>query len=305
MNVVFMGTPDFAVGCLEILNQNYNVVGVFSQPDKPQGRKMELKAPAVKLKALELGLNVYQPDSLRNDDAYNLLKSLNPDLIVVVAYGKILPKNILDLPPMGCINVHASLLPRYRGSAPIQWSIVEGDKVTGVTTMYMDEGIDTGDILLKREVEILSTDTGGSLFERLAVVGAETLKDTCEALVNGTLVRTKQDESLATYAPIIKKQMGLIDFSKTANQVSCLIRGFNPWPCAYFMLDGKRLKVFSAEVSHKSGKAGEVIESQNELIIACGENSIKLLEVQLEGSKRMMASDMLRGKKIEIGTIIE
>lgn len=304
MNVVFMGTPDFAVGCLEVLNENYNVVGVFTQPDKPQGRKMELKPPAVKVRAQELGLTVYQPNSLKNEETYNLLKSLNPELIVVVAYGKILPKNILDLPPMGCINVHASLLPRHRGSAPIQWSIVTGDKITGVTTMYMDEGIDTGDILLKREVEILPSDTGGTLFDRLAVVGADLLKETCDALISGNLKRIKQDETLATYAPIIKKEMALIDFSKTANEVLCLIRGFNPWPCAYFMLDGKRLKVFSAEFSENTGKAGEVLESQNEFIIACGENAIKLNDVQLEGSKRMMASDMLRGKKIEKGTII-
>lgn len=304
MNVVFMGTPDFAVGCLEVLNENYNVVGVFTQPDKPQGRKMELKPPAVKVRAQELGLTVYQPNSLKNEETYNLLSSLNPELIVVVAYGKILPKNILDLPPMGCINVHASLLPRHRGSAPIQWSIVTGDKITGVTTMYMDEGIDTGDILLKREVEILPNDTGGTLFDRLAVVGADLLKETCDALISGNLKRIKQDETLATYAPIIKKEMALIDFSKTANEVLCLIRGFNPWPCAYFMLDGKRLKVFSAEFSENTGKAGEVLESQNEFIIACGENAIKLNDVQLEGSKRMMASDMLRGKKIEKGTII-
>ena len=304
MNVVFMGTPDFAVGCLEVLNENYNVVGVFTQPDKPQGRKMELKPPAVKVRAQELGLTVYQPNSLKNEETYNLLSSLNPELIVVVAYGKILPKNILDLPPMGCINVHASLLPRHRGSAPIQWSIVTGDKITGVTTMYMDEGIDTGDILLKREVEILPNDTGSTLFDRLSVVGADLLKETCDALISGNLKRIKQDETLATYAPIIKKEMALIDFSKTANEVLCLIRGFNPWPCAYFMLDGKRLKVFSAEFSENTGKAGEVLESQNEFIIACGENAIKLNDVQLEGSKRMMASDMLRGKKIEKGTII-
>ena len=189
MNVVFMGTPDFAVGCLEVLNKNYNVVGVFTQPDKPQGRKMELKPPEVKVKALELGLDVYQPESLRNDDAYELIKSLNPELIVVVAYGKILPKNILEIAPKGCINVHASLLPRHRGASPIQWSIVCGDKVTGVTTMYMDEGMDTGDILLTKEVEIDDNDTGGTLFDRLAVVGANLLEETCNAIENGNIKR--------------------------------------------------------------------------------------------------------------------
>ena len=305
MNVVFMGTPDFAVGCLEVLNKNYNVVGVFTQPDKPQGRKMELKPPAVKVKALELGLQVYQPTTLKTDETFNLLKSLNPELIVVVAYGKILPKNILDLPKFGCINVHASLLPKYRGSAPIQWSIVLGEKTTGVTTMYMDEGVDTGDILLTKEVEILSTDTGGTLFDKLAQVGAELLEETCTLLIKGNLKRIKQDDSLATYAPIIKKEMGFIDFTKPANEVLCLIRGFNPWPCAYFMLLGKRLKVFSAELSNLNGDSGEVLASDRELIIACGDKAVKLIDVQLEGSKRMNASDLIRGKRIEVGTKVQ
>lgn len=304
MNVVFMGTPDFAVGCLEMLNKKHNVVGVFTQPDKPKGRKLMLTPPPVKEKALGLGLNVYQPTTLRDGEAYNILKELNPDLIVVVAYGKILPKEILELPKYKCINVHASLLPRHRGASPIQWCIVCGDKITGVTTMLMDEGMDTGDVLLSSETAIADDETSETLHDRLAFMGVELLDKTIEAVLAGTAKPIKQNDNEATYAPIIKKEMAQIDFTKSAKQIVDAIRGYNPWPCAYFTLLGKRIKVYNAEALTVNGEVGTIIDSNNRLVIGCGEGSVSLIEVQPEGSKRMNITDMLRGRPVEIGTKI-
>ena len=304
MNVVFMGTPDFAVGCLEMLNKKYNVVGVFTQPDKPKGRKYVLTPPPVKEKALELGLNVYQPTTLRDGEAYNLLKELNPDLIVVVAYGKILPKELLELPKYKCINVHASLLPRHRGASPIQWCIVCGDDITGVTTMLMDEGMDTGDILLSSETVIDKDETSETLHDRLALMGTTLLDKTIEGILDGTVKPIKQNDNEATYAPIIKKEMALIDFSLSAKQIVDAIRGYNPWPCAYFTLSGKRIKVYKAEALSTTGEVGTIIDSNNRLVIGCEEGSVSLIEVQPEGSKRMSITDMLRGRPVEIGTKI-
>lgn len=304
MNVVFMGTPDFAVGCLEMLNRKHNVVGVFTQPDKPKGRKLILTPPPVKEKALELGLNVYQPTTLRDGEAYNLLKELNPDLIVVVAYGKILPKEILELPKYKCINVHASLLPRHRGASPIQWCIVCGDKTTGVTTQLMADGIDTGDILLSSETAIADDETSETLHNRLALMGVELLDKTIEGVLAGTVKPIKQNENEATYAPIIKKEMAQIDFSLSAKQIVDAIRGYNPWPCAYFTLLGKRIKVYKGEALSIKGEIGTVIDSDNRLVIGCGEGSVSLIEVQPEGSKRMNITDMLRGRPVEIGAKI-
>ena len=304
MNIVFMGTPEFAVGCLEIVHKKHNVVGVFTQPDKPKGRKYVLTPPPVKVRAEELGLMVYQPNTLRDGSAYEILKELNPDLIVVVAYGKILPKEILELPKYKCINVHASLLPRHRGASPIQWCIVCGDKVTGVTTMLMDEGMDTGDILLMSKTEITDDDISDTLHDRLALMGAELLDKTIVGMLEGSIKPIKQNDEEATYAPIIKKEMAQIDFSLPAKKIVDAIKGYNPWPCAYFNLLGKRIKVYKAEVLSTYGEQGVVIESKDRLVIGCGEGSVSLIEVQPEGSKRMNISDMLRGRPIEVGTKI-
>ncbi len=304
MRIVFMGTPDFAVPTLEALyNAKHEIVGVYCQPDKPVGRKQILTAPPVKEFAVSKGLNVFQPVSLRNDEVYEELKNLSPDLIVVVAYGKILPENILKLPKFGCINGHASLLPKYRGASPIQWAIVCGEKVTGVTTMFMDVGLDTGDILETVQTEIYANETGEELFNRLSVLTAELMLSTIEKAQKGLLTPIKQLDENATYAPIIKKEMGLLDFSKDASELKNLIRGFNSWPVAYTFLNGKRLKVFSADIGEATEKTpSTVIKSGNTLQIACGNNtSIIFNEVQLEGSKKMQVSDMLKGNAVEVG----
>ncbi len=305
MRIVFMGTPDIAVGTLNaLIESEHEVVGVFTQPDKPVGRKQILTPPPVKVTAIENGIPVYQPTTLKTDEAYEILKELNPDIIVVVAYGKILPKNILDLPKFGCINGHASILPKYRGSAPIQWCIVCGEKETGVTTQRMDEGIDTGDIIEIKKVQISQDETADELYEELKYVAAELICSTIEKIKNDTAVYTKQEERKATYAPMIKKEMAQIDFSKSANEIHNLVRGFYSWPTAYFMLGDKRLKVYKTEIAGETTAApSTVIKSDGELVIACGNNtSIKLLEIQLEGSKRLDAKQWLMGKKIELGT---
>lgn len=305
MKILFMGTPDFAVPCLEkLIKDGHNIVGVLTQPDKPQGRKMKLTPPPVKELALQNNLEVYQPESLKNDAIKPLLEEKQPELIVVVAYGKILPKYVLNFPKYGCINVHGSLLPRWRGAAPIQWSIIAGDKTTGVTTMKMSEGLDTGDMLLKYETEIGQTETAGELFDRLALSGAELLHDTIEQI--DTIVPEVQDESKANYAHMLDKQIAQIDWSKSNKEIDCLIRGLNPWPIALTTLNGERLKVYSASLQNASGKAGEVLQadSKNGLLVACGEGAMLLNEIQAVGGKRMNAKDYLRGHKIEVGSIL-
>ncbi len=300
MNIVFMGTPDFAGESLKALyNEKYNISAVFTKPDMPVGRKHIMTPPEVKVIANELNIPVFQPTTLKDGEALKILQQLNPDLIVVVAYGKILPKEILDLPKYGCINVHASLLPKYRGASPIQWAIVSGEKVTGVSTMYLNEGMDTGDILLTEQTEIGENETAETLWDRLAVLGASLLIKTVKGLEENTITPIKQDETQATYAPIIKKSDGLIDWSKSAFEINCKIRGLHNWPVAFTKLGGKMLKIFSADILEKSGKAGEVLESKNEFIVACGKNALKINELQLEGSKRMKTEDFLRGKKID------
>ncbi len=295
MKIVFMGTPDFAVGCLETLAARHEVAAVFTQPDKPVGRKQVLTPPPVKVTAQKLGLPVYQPTTVKSGEAIEILEKINPDLIVVVAYGKILLNNILQLPRYGCVNVHASLLPKYRGASPIQWSIVCGEKITGVTTMLMDEGVDTGDILETEEVAIGDNETAGELFDRLAKTGAELIVKTVEHIADGSVVPKKQPQEGASHAPIITKEMAQLDFSRHAVEIFNAVRGYNPWPCAYFVVGGKRIKVYSCEVVDASGEPSTVIKADNELIIACGENAVKLYEIQPEGKKRMSAADMLRG----------
>ena len=306
MKVIFMGTPDYAVPTLKaLINDGHEVAAVFCQPDKPVGRKRILTPPAVKVCATEHNIPVYQPESVRTDDVYMLISDINPDVIVVVAYGKILPERILNIAKYGCINGHASLLPKYRGASPIQWAIVCGEKITGVTTMYMDKGMDTGDILLTQQVKIGEYETADELFERLSVVTSSLLIKTLKMAEKGELRPIKQDETLATYAPIISKEMALIDFTKSAEEIFNCVRGYNSWPVAYCYLEGKRFKIYSCGVEgDTSFKPGTVIESNGCLKVSCGKGSLSLHEIQLEGSKRMMASDFLKGKKIPVGTML-
>ncbi len=307
MRIVFMGTPDFAVDCLRALVQNgHDVCLVMSQPDKPQGRKMILTPPAVKVCAQELGLETYQPSTLRDGEAAERIRLLAPDLIVVVAYGKIIPQEILDLPPYGCVNVHASLLPELRGAAPIQHSILQGKKVTGVTTMQLDAGMDTGDILLAEKTEIQPDETAGELFDRLKVLGAGLLLQTIVGLQNGTITPQKQDNSRATYASMLDKSMAPIDWSKTAQQVHDQIRGLDPWPGASTVIHGKTVKLSRSHLGSPCGKrAGEVVGADKQLEVCCGDGVTVLIgELQAQGKSKLRAPDFLRGFKIEKGTIL-
>ena len=300
-----MGTPEFAVSTLEaLIAAGHSLVGAYTQPDKAVGRKQILTPPPVKVCAEKYGIPVFQPITLRDGAAEENIKSLAPDIIVVVAYGKILPESILTLPKYGCVNGHASLLPRHRGASPIQWSIVSGDKKTGITTMYMAKGIDTGDMLLKCETPIGEFETAGELHDRLSVMGAELMVKTLEGLEKGEIIPEPQDESVATHAPIISKEMGFLKFDRDATEIFNLIKGFNPWPATYFILEGKRVKVFASKLAGNTEKAaGTVIKSDGELVIACaGGTSLSLTEIQPEGSKRMSAADYLVGHAIEVGS---
>lgn len=306
MKIVFMGTPDYAVKTLEaLISSEHEVAAVFAQPDKPVGRKQILTPPAVKVCALEHNIPVFQPNSVKTGEALEILKQINPDVIVVVAYGKILPKEILELPKYGCVNGHASLLPKYRGASPIQWCIVCGETKTGVTTMLMDEGMDTGDILETVTVDIGDEETAEELFERLSDISADLMLNTLKGLQNGTVTPKKQEGEVSC-APIIKKEMAFIDFNKTAKEIHNAIRGYYSWPCAYFFLNGKRIKVIKAKVGDKTSKtAGTVIGNTENLSIACKDNtSIDIIELQPEGSKPMTAKQFLCGKAVEIGTVI-
>ncbi len=302
MRIVYMGTPDFAVPALEKLAQSpdYTVAAVFTQPDKPKGRKMVMTPPDVKVCAEKLGIPVFQPSSMRSEEAYNSLKELNPDVIVVAAYGQILPKAVLDLPKFGCVNIHGSLLPKYRGAAPIQQSVLDGEKVTGVTTMLMDVGLDTGDILLKAETEIGENETAGELFDRLAVLGGELIVETLDKLEKGEIIPQKQDDSLATHTSKITKELCPIDFNKTAYEVHNKVRGLNPWPVAVTEIAGKTVKVYSSRVSDMSGAAGTIL-SLKPFVVACGDKSVELIEIQPQGKKRMTAQAFLAGHKLNIG----
>lgn len=303
MNVVFMGTPDFAVPSLENIAKVHIVQAVFTQPDKPVGRKMVLTPPDVKVCAEKLGIPVYQPVKLKDSDSYEIIKELNPDVIVVVAYGQILPENILNIPKYGCINVHGSLLPKYRGAAPIQWSVLNGDKVTGVTTMYMEKGLDTGDILETKEYEIGINDTAGEVFDTLAEMGGKLILDTLEKAEKGQLHPIKQDDSKSSYAKMLDKSMCNIDFSKTNLQVHNQVRGLSPWPVASTKLNGKVLKIFETRLAEGKGKPGEILNT-NPLTIACGEGAVVVNTVQLQGKKRMDSKAFLQGHKLEKGTVI-
>lgn len=303
MRIVFMGTPDFAVPSLQaLIDAGHDVCAVYTQPDKPQGRKQILTAPPVKTLALEHDIPVFQPNTLKNEDEQARLRELAPEAIIVVAYGKLLPKAVLDIPPHGCINVHGSLLPRWRGAAPIQWAVIAGDEMAGVTTMQMAEGLDTGDMLLTYETKVGEKETAGELFDRLAQSGAELLTQTLVKL--DEITPRPQDDAQSCYAHMLDKQMAVIDWSKSAHEIDCLIRGLNPWPIALTTLSGERLKVFAAEKAAGNGEPGTVLEADPKkgLTVACGEGALKLTEIQLVGGKRMKATDFLRGHAIKVGT---
>ncbi len=299
MNIVFMGTPDFAVASLDrLINDGHNISAVFTKVDMPRGRKMVMTPPEVKVFAQSKGLTVYQPKTLRDEEVINTIKNLKPDVIVVVAYGKLLPKEVLDIPPMGCINLHGSLLPKYRGAAPIQWTVLNGDKVGGATTMYMNEGLDTGDMILKYETEVGENETSGELFDRLAVEGANLLSKTLCLLAQGNVERTPQNEEEATYASMLDKSMCVIDWTKSSDEVHNLVRGLNPWPVALTTLDGKRIKIISTRKSTLSGNAGQVV-SVNPLTVACGSGSVEILTLQPEGKKAMDSKAFLMGHRLD------
>ena len=297
-----MGTPDFAVPSLAaLIEAGHDVCAVYTQPDKPQGRKQILTAPPVKTLALEHNIPVFQPNTLKKEDEQARLRALAPEVIIVVAYGKLLPKAVLDIPPRGCINVHGSLLPRWRGAAPIQWAVIAGDEKAGVTTMQMAEGLDTGDMLLTYETKVGEKETAGELFDRLAQAGAELLTETLVQL--NDIIPRHQDDAQSCYAHMLDKQMAVIDWSKSAHEIDCLIRGLNPWPIALTSLAGERLKVFAAEKVNGKGEPGTVLEADPKkgLTVACGEGALKLTEIQLVGGKRMKATDFLRGHSVAQG----
>lgn len=308
MKTVFMGTPDYAAVTLEkLISNGFDIKAVFAQPDKPVGRKHILTPPPTKVCAEKHGIPVFQPENFKDGKAAEILKEIAPDVIVVVAYGKILPKEVLDIPKLGCVNGHASLLPKYRGASPIQWCIVCGEKVTGVTTQFMAEGIDTGDILETVSVQIGDEETGEELFDRLAEISADLMVSTLKKLEKGEITPKPQNHNEATYAPIIKKEMALIDFNKTADEVHNGIRGYYSWPVAYFFRNGKRIKVISARIGEKTDKkAGTVIGNTDELVVACGGGtSIRLITLQPEGSKQMSAKQMLCGNPIALGDKVD
>ncbi|MBR9936050.1 methionyl-tRNA formyltransferase [Oscillospiraceae bacterium Marseille-Q3528] len=308
MRVVFMGTPDFAVGTLEALvKAGHEVVLAVTQPDKPKGRGKAMQPTPVKEAAEAHGIPVYQPVKIRETSCVDYLRTFQPDVIVVVAFGQILPKSILEMPRYGCVNVHASLLPKYRGAAPIQWAVIDGEKETGVTTMRMDEGLDTGDMILKCVVPLDEKETGGSLFDKLSGAGADLLIETLRQLENGTAVFTKQDSSQSTYAGMIKKSLGQIDWRMEAARIECLIRGLNPWPSAYTKLGGKTLKIWSAEVTEEASAGhtpGAVVSVDGALFVAAGDRVLALTEVQLGGKKRMDTEAFLRGYEVLPGTVL-
>ncbi|MDH3454935.1 MAG: methionyl-tRNA formyltransferase [Desulfuromonadales bacterium] len=308
LRTVFMGTPDFALQTLQgLIDAGCNLVGVYTQPDRPKGRGKQLAAPPVKELALQYGIPVYQPLKLRQAEAVAELEALAPDLIVVVAYGQILPKSVLDIPGHGCINVHASLLPKYRGAAPINKAIIDGATQTGITTMYMDVGLDTGDMLVKRTLAIGPQETAGELHDRLALLGRETMEETLRQLCSGTLHREVQDNSQSSYASLMKKEDGRIDWSRSATDIHNQVRGLDPWPGAYTSVNGELLKLAktSAEADG-GGKPGSIVAADGSGVrIACGSGTLLVKELQLAGRKRLAAGDFLRGCALEPGTALE
>lgn len=308
MRIIFMGTPEFAAPAIDsLIDAGHEIAAVFSQPDKPKGRGYTLTPPPVKVKAMEHSIPVYQPTSMKDGEALKIFREIQPDVGVVIAYGKILPKDILDAPKFGCINVHASLLPKYRGAAPIQWSVIDGQPKTGVTTMQMDVGLDTGDMLMKCETEIAPDETAGELHDRLSVMGAALIVKTLDALAKGELQPQKQDDSLSCYAKMLTKELCAVDWSRSAQDIHNQIRGLSPWPVATAVLEGKKLKIHRSAISPveaPEARCGEII-SLEPLTVQCGSGAIQLLEIQAEGKKRMNSGDYLRGHKIDLGTVLQ
>lgn len=310
MKVVFMGTPDFAVPSLQkLIDEKYYIAAVVTQPDRPKGRGKKIAPSPIKELAIKHNIPVFQPERVRTTEFIETIRSIAPDLIIVIAFGQILPKEILDIPSYGCINVHGSLLPKYRGAAPIQWAIINGEKTTGVTTMFMDEGMDTGDMILKKEVTIESDDTAGNLHDKMSTAGAELLKETLDELIRGTLKREKQNEEEATYAPMLKKEMGLIDWSEDSDKIINLIRGLSPWPSAYTFYKDQMIKIWKAknyDKVYKNGSIGEIMEiiKDKGLIVKTGNTSILIIEIQSPSGKRMTVEEYLRGHNIEQNTIL-
>lgn len=308
LRIVFMGTPEFALPTFQgLLEAGVNLCGVFTQPDRPRGRGKVLAPPPVKELALKFKLPVFQPEKLRDPEAVEQLRILKPDLIVVVAYGQILPKSVLEIPRYGCINVHASLLPRYRGAAPINKAIVDGEQVAGVTTMLMDVGLDTGDMLIKRATEIGDEETAGELHNRLALLGREAMEETLRRLCDGTLRPEPQDDAESSYAPMMKKEDGRIDWNRSATVIHNLVRGLTPWPGAFTLWDGQMLKLGRTLAEEgPAAEPGTVLSADADgVCIACGEGVLRVRELQLAGKKKLPASDFLRGASLSAGARLE
>lgn len=307
MKIIFMGTPDFAVPCLEkLIDSDNEVTAVFTQPDKKVGRKQILTPPPVKVLAVNNNLRVYQPDTIKNEETINLIKGINPDIIIVVAYGKILPKALLNLPKYGCINVHASLLPKYRGAAPIQWAVLNGDSETGVAVQQMNEGIDTGDLLLVKKTEIDINETSAQLFDRLSLLGADALIETVEMIKSNNAIRTPQPDGDFGYAKMISREMSPIDWSKSAFEIHNQVRGLQTWPCADTVINGKKVKIHKTLLSELKGDGvGKIMNNKGVLTVSCGDGKcIDIVEVQSDGKKRMDIKSFLAGNLIEIGSVI-
>lgn len=310
MRIIFMGTPDFAVPTLEALvNAGHQVIAAVTQPDKPKGRGKSVLMPPVKEKALTYGIPVYQPVRIRRDEEFiRQLDEMKPDVIVVVAFGQILPKSVLDIPRLGCVNVHASLLPRYRGAAPVSWVVINGEKETGITTMMLDEGIDTGDMLEQLTIPISEKETGESLSDKLGQAGGELIISTLKKLEDQTIIRTPQTDENTCYAQMLQKSLGDIDWTAGAVSIERLIRGLNPWPSAYTLWQGKTLKLWAADVIEKdyNGTPGEVVSvTRNSILVKTGKGTLSLKELQPEGKKRMDTSSFLRGYPVSEGTVFE
>ncbi|PLY01210.1 MAG: methionyl-tRNA formyltransferase [Desulfuromonas sp.] len=303
LRTVFMGTPDFACGTLQgLIDAGVNLVGVFTQPDRPKGRGKKLAPPPVKVLAQEHGVPVFQPQRLRRPEAVEALRQLEPELVVVVAYGQILPKEVLEIPKHGCINVHASLLPRYRGAAPINQAIIDGETETGITTMLMDEGLDTGDMLVKRALEIPPDETAGELHDRLAELGRETMVETLRQLCAGELKPQVQDDALSTYAPMLKKEDGRVDWTRSAGDLHNQVRGLSPWPGAFTSLGEEVLKFAATRVVDGNGVPGSVLAADaSGVVVACGEQALLLGALQLPGKRMLPAAEFVRGAKLEVG----
>lgn len=311
MRVIFMGTPDYAVPTLSaLIEAGHQVVCVVTQADKPKGRGKAMQFPAVKEKALEHNIPVYQPKKIKDPEFLAMLESMKPDVIVVVAFGRILPKSVLELPKYGCINGHASLLPKYRGAAPIQWAVIDGEKESGVTTMYMDAGLDTGDMIQKKVVPLDKKETGGSLHDKLSLAGAKLLIETLKQLEEGTAVRTPQGEMTTEYAKMLDKSMGDIDWNRDAASIERLIRGLNPWPSAYTKLGEKTVKIWDADVLDEEweGQNGQIVgfgegSKKDSILVKTGRGILAVKELQMEGKKRMTADAFLRGYPLELGAM--